>query len=190
MKISLPTRIDLCILSGIGVGLVQINDTAFTDFGGGLIVYGLSGLLFAAGVLFPYLKRDSTVFVRALNLTVASVASYWSAVWVALDSPIAGEPEWMAFTIASIVGAAIAMAAAVLMTPIRASVTFVILGLLAGVAGGPITYFTLPEADILAILGHAIWHTLICLAIYFGTPSTDAGARLVEAWKRGRTGSI
>ena len=101
--------------------------------------------------------------------------------WLALDSGVGGESEWITYVVASIAGATIVLTALVLVTPIRASWAFVALGLLAGIIGGPITYFTLPGSEVLVILGHASWHTLICLAIYFGTRSTDAGARTSEA---------
>lgn len=133
----------------------------------------LSGLLFAAGVLFPYLQRDKFAYLRALVLAVASAVSYWSAVWLALDGPIAD--KLLSFTVASIAGAAIVMSAA-LITSVRSSVAFVGFGLLAGFAGGPVTYFTLPSDGYLTVLGHVGWHTLICLTIYFGVRSRNLGA--------------
>jgi hypothetical protein len=56
------------------------------------------------------------------------------------------------------------------------SVAFAGFGLLAGFAGGPVTYFTLPSDGYLIILGHVGWHTLICFAIYFGVRSRNLGA--------------
>ena len=178
MNISLSTRIGLCILSGTSVALVQIYDQFIEDLGGTPAFYGVSGLLFAAGVLLPYLKRDNSVIAHALALVIASTVSYYSAVWLALDGPFADDSGWISFTIASVAGAAIVLTAVASMTPDRASRAFVVFGLLAGFAGGPVTYFTLPSDGYLILLGHASWHTLICLAIYFGTGSTKFGAEL------------
>jgi hypothetical protein len=169
MNISLSKRIGLCVVSGIGVGAIQIYDGDFEWPGGELIFYALSGLLFAAAVLFPYLKRNDRVYVRAIVLAIASSASYYAAVWLALEGPFSGPDGWIPFTIGSIAGAAIVLIALVWITPVRATLTFALWGLLAALIGGPVTYLTLPEDEILVLLGHSSWHTLICLAIYFAT---------------------
>ena len=137
MKVSLPVKIGLAILSGVGVGFLQFTDMDFGALGDTLVPYGLSGLLFAAGVLVPYLKREKSSYLRAAILIVASAASYKSAVWLALESGIGGESEWIAYVVASIVGAAIVLTALAVVTPIRATLVFVTLGLLAGIIGGP-----------------------------------------------------
>lgn len=168
MNLSLSAKIGLCVLSGVGVGFLQVSDTALGELGGRAVIYGLSGLLFAACVLAPYLKRDKSFYLRAVFLLVASAASYRSAVWLALDSGVGGELEWIAYIVASVAGATIVLAALVLVTPVRASLRFVVLGLFAGIIGGPITYLTLPADEMLVLLGHTSWHMLMCLAIYFG----------------------
>jgi hypothetical protein len=179
MNISLPVRISFAVLSAIVVGLV-VSYISDSDVFGSLSVYGLSGLAFAAGVLLPYLENGNKKLLRAAGLVVASAVSFRCAVWLALDAPLPGD-SWLSFTAASIVGAAIVMAAIVLIVPIRNSLAFVLLGLFAGVVGGPITSVTLPADGLLLFVGYSTWHTLICLAIYFGTPSTIAGAKF-SAW--------
>ena len=169
MNISLTNRIGLCILSGIGVGTLHIYDGFFDWPGGAWVWHVLSGLLFAAAVLFPYLKPDDRVFVRALTLVVASAASYFSAVWLAVDGVYFVDLGLISFMIASVAGAAIVLIALVWMTPVRATPAFALFGLTAALIGGPVTFATLPEGPILALLGHTAWHVLICLAIYFGT---------------------
>jgi hypothetical protein len=169
MNISLGQRIGLCVLSGSGVALFQIFEDNFDWLNEGVIFCALSGLVFAAGVLFPYLKRHDRFFVRALALVIASSASYYSAVWLALEGPFAGDNEWVSFTIASVAGAAIVLIALAWMMPVRATPRFALAGLIAGLIGGPVTFLTLPEDHVLIVLGHTTWHILICLAIYFST---------------------
>ncbi len=171
MNISLTKRIGLCVLSGTGVGANQIYVDTFFDWSGGAwIYYTLSGLLFAAAILFPYLKRDDQVLVRALALVIASTASYFSAEWLAIDGAFAGDLGLISFMIASVAGAAIVLIALVWMTPVRATSVFALCGFVAALIGGPVTYLTLPDDDsIYILLGHSTWHVLICLAIHFGT---------------------
>ena len=167
MDRSLVLRIGLCVLSGIGVGALQQNDLIF-DFATGEIWYYLAaGLVFAAGVLFPYLPGSPKIAARGLALVLASTASYYSAVWLALSGPF-GE-DVIGFTIASVVGAAIVLAALVSVTSVRPSREILIAGLIAGLIGGPITFNTLPTEGLIVWLGHTAWHLLICLTIWYGT---------------------
>lgn len=167
---TLPSkRIALCVLSGIGVGLIQDTEVTVEILGEGVLWYGISGLVFAAGVLFPCLERGDRVLLRAIALAIASGVSYYCAVWLALDAPFSNPHNWLAFTIASVAGAAIVLLALVLATRVPASRRFALFGLAAGLIGGPITYMTLPETRTLVLTGHASWHILICLAIIFGT---------------------
>lgn len=178
MKLSLLVRIGMCIMSGFGVGLVQIYLGDLDGLGGLLIFYGASGLLFAAGILFPYLNRDRAVNLSAFGLAAASAASYWCAVWLAVEIPIVDGNELLSFTVASVAGALIVMAALVVMTSIRMTGSLIAAVLFVGVVGGPMTNATLPKDGLLILLGHAGWHLLLCLAIYFGTRSYNARTRL------------
>ena len=179
MTISLPVRISFAVLSAIVVGLV-VTYVSESGVFGSLPLYALSGLAFATGVLLPYLKNGNKKLLRATGLVVASAVSFYCAVWLALEAPVPGD-DWLSFTAASLVGAAIVMVASVLIVRIRHSLAFVLLGLFAGIVGGPITLATLPTDGLLMFAGYATWHTLICIAIYFGTPSTIAGAKF-SAW--------
>ena len=167
MKLTLPLRIVLSVLSGIGVGAIGEYGFFGVEHEPGL--YLLTGLAFAAGVLFPYLDWEKHVWLRALVLVTASALSYYCAIWLAVEQ-FFGVSEVVSFTIASVVGAAIVLAAFIIVTPARISRPFILFGLTAGLIGGPITWATLLDRGvILAFAGHAIWHTLICLAIHFGT---------------------
>lgn len=181
MTLSLPIRIILAVVSGIGcfltqvwIELVSLNGIVET-----ISFYALPGLLFAAGVLFPYVSRSRFRLCRALGLIAASAASYWCAVTIAVMTMTLNGSA-MSFSLslygvitASVIGALIVMGALVLLAPIRISAMYVVLGLLASISGGLIMFNT----GIQMIAGYAAWHVLMCLAIYFGTPSTSAGER-------------
>jgi hypothetical protein len=181
----------MAVISGIGVVLVAGNVDTFGAFGS-LKMYGLSGLVFAAGVLFPYLKTSNKKLLRATGLVLASAISFRCAAWIALPNQVLPfeyesiSGNWISFTAASVAGAAIVMLATRVIVPIRSSLAFVLLGLFAGFLGGPLTSVTLPTANSAMFVGYATWHTLICLAIYFGTPSTIAGAKF-SAWLTHKT---
>lgn len=169
MNISLGKRIGLCVLSGAGVGAMQIEDWLFDWAGGGYVYYFFSGLLFATAVLFPYLRRHDRVVIRATSLAIASAVSYYCAVWLAVEEPLTGGIGWLSFTVASVGGAAIVLFALVWVTPLRATPVLAVSVLTAAVLGGPITYLTLPKDSLIVLLGHGSWHILMCLAIYYGT---------------------
>lgn len=185
MNVPLFIRIVLALAAAFGCALIRLYESSDDGILGWLYFYAGSGLLFAAGVLIPYLDFGKPWLLRAAGLVVASTASYWCAVWVALDGPTSESPTWFAFTTASLTGAAIVMIAALSTIPLRFSRMYIVFGLLASVAGGPITSVTLPSDAFPAyLLGHAAWHTLICLAIYFGTPSTAVGAEVAALFRR------
>jgi len=74
------------------------------------------------------------------------------------------------------------MLALALIAPIRASFAYVLLGVLAGAGGGLFLYYIdFFNGFARTATGYVVWHTLVCLAIYFGTPSTIAGARFSTA---------
>lgn len=166
----LVKRLLFAAVSGMGVGMLQFNENLFGFPGGTPAFYGASGVVFAAGVLFPYLQGNDRALIRALMLSVSSGLSYFVAVRIALDGPNAGDLDWIWFTIASVAGAAIVMTAFLIATPARATRRYATLGVIAGLIGGPVTVFTLPTEALLPVLsGHAAWHMLIGAAIHYGT---------------------
>ena len=170
MSIALHFRIALCALSGIGVAAIEIY--GIFGYHNNLGTYGASGLLFAAGVLFPYLKRNEHFWLRAAVLVVASALSYYCAVWLVTEVPLGA---LAAFTIGSVAGAGIVLATFAISTRARISVPFASFGLAAGLVGGPITWFTIWVVDsvFLGFAGYAIWHTLISLAIHLGLSASS-----------------
>jgi len=179
MTLSLPIRIILAVVSGIGCFLTQvwIELVSLNELVEAISFYALPGLSFAAGVLFPYVSRSRFRLCRALGLFAASAASYWCAVGIAVmtinSSAMSFSLSLYGVITASVIGALIVMGALVLLAPIRISAMYVVLGLLASISGGLIMFIT----GIEMIAGYAAWHVLMCLAIYFGTPSTSAGER-------------
>lgn len=134
----------------------------------------LPGLLFAAGVLFPYLRRDKFLWRRCLGLVVISVASFWSAAFVGASlypsyNPWGTPPPEdtiPAYLAGSLLGATIVLAGARLIIPLKHTLKLVLAGLLAAIIGG--VGFTLAErpGELFDYLPYMLWHSLMALAIH------------------------
>ena len=85
------------------------------------------GTLFGTAVLFPYLRRDRWLYLRAIGLIAISTFSYRSAIVVAVDSNILD---------ASVVGAGIVVLGAMIIAPLRLTFAHIVTGLSAGVVPG------------------------------------------------------
>jgi len=136
------------------------------DFGSGsLPSLALLGLLFAGGVLFPYLRRDRFLLLRAVGLVVISSISFKSALSFGLPIGIWGflGPATAGLITASVIGAAIALIGARLLIPLKKSVELLATGLAAAFIGG--LGFVLVEEQRLC-LAFVLWHSLMTLAIY------------------------
>ncbi len=129
------------------------------------VLYGLPGLLFAVGVLFPYLRRDKFFWYRCLGLIAISVLSYYSAMnfGIGLGGWGAFGPAPAGFMTGSVVGATIALTGARLLIPLKHSVGLVVTGLVAAIIGG--FGFVLFGDDRL-YLAFVLWHSVMTLAIY------------------------
>jgi len=171
MNKKLAGRIGMCFLSGIVVGLVNEGWGIPNDLYEPLI-YPISGFIFAAGVLSPYIRRDKWVGLRALGLVLVSTLSFYVAVRLVSEVMDADYNDWISFTIASVAGAALVIGPVVFLAPVRPSTKLFTLGLVAGLIGGPVTSLTLPEDLPLTAIGHMTWHALIGLVLYFGTAGT------------------
>lgn len=159
----LLSKIALAAASGFCTWIVWAS---VRDVGPQLLAfYGLPGLLFAAGVLFPYLRRDRFFWYRCIGLIVVSAISYYSAITLSGEVGHGGDfgPAPQGFLAASLLGATIALIGARLLIPLRRSVELVVMGLAAAVIGG--FGFVLAFRD-WPYLAFMLWHSLVALAIY------------------------
>jgi hypothetical protein len=126
----------------------------FKNSSEGLPSLTLLGLLFAGGVLFPYLRRDRFLLFRAFGLVAVSSISFRSALSFGLP---------IGTITASLIGAAIALIGARLLIPLKKSIELLVTGLAAALIGG--FGFGLVEEQRLC-LAFVLWHSLMTLAIY------------------------
>jgi hypothetical protein len=130
-----------------------------------LLTRTLMGLMFAGGVLFPYLRPDRFLFFRAFGLIVISSISFESA--TSLGLPVGDWkgywPGPAALMVASLIGAAIALIGARVLIPLKKSIELLATGLAAALIGG--FGFVLVGEQRLC-LAFVLWHSLMTLAIY------------------------
>jgi hypothetical protein len=125
----------------------------------------LIGLLFAGGVLFPYLRWEKFLLPRTLGLTAISAVSFELATTYGLQVGNSGHfgPAPEGYITASFLGAAMVLTGARFLIPLKHSLTLVVTGLAAAVMGG--LGFVLAGYERL-VLGFILWHSLMTLAIY------------------------
>lgn len=173
MQLGLSGKCMLATVSGVACWWVaffsHIGDSETILSALGFCV--LSGLLFALGVLFPYLRRGRSMMWRGAALVAVSALSYWCALIVIneLKSPW-GVPNVEDFIPASLVGALIVLLGAKLVIPLNHLGQIAISGLVAAVLGG--LAFSAPPlwgtAEDSFILAYGAWHLLMAAAIHFG----------------------
>ena len=130
-------------------------------------VCGLSGMFFAAGVLFPYLVQAPFVWLRALGLFFASAISFRSAIAVAIHFgrplPVPGiEIDARAYLLASIVGAAIVLISARVIIPLKRKLELAFTGVVAAIVGGLVFE---PTED-WPFIAFMLWHVVMAVAIH------------------------
>ena len=129
-----------------------------------LSVYGLPGMLFVAGVLFPYLTQAPFVWLRGLGLIVLGAISFWSAVQVALKLAtweIGPDFGLLSYGSASLVGAAIVLIGARIIVPLKRVLELALAGVVAAVVGGLVFE---PTED-WPFIAFMIWHSLMAASI-------------------------
>lgn len=166
-------KVALAAVSGIAAWVLTRVGVGSDSNVAPVILIGVSGLVFAAGVLFPYLRRDRRIIFRASALIIVSSLSYWVALRIVkgLDSgffpTIPGTDE---FILGSIAGTLIVLVGARYIIPLYHSLQLVLTGIVAAICGGllfaaPPLWGTKEDSFILA---YAAWHVLLALAIHFG----------------------
>jgi len=129
--------------------------------------YGLPGMFFVAGVLFPYLVQTNLARPRALGLIVVATISFWSAIKVAvhfgrpLPVPML-EIDMRAYLLASLVGAAIMLTGACILVPLKRKLELALAGTVAAMVGG----LLFEPTEAWPFLAFMLWHSLIAIAIH------------------------
>jgi transcriptional regulator with XRE-family HTH domain len=134
--------------------------------------YLVPGCLFAAAVLIPELPASRSFVRRALGLVLASALSFFTAVMIALEwAERLGVPggSWgpsiYSTLLASIVGAAIVLAATGWLIGVDRPLRLWAAGMIAAVVGGAAVYHAESSFELASF---AIWHMLLCVAIRAG----------------------
>lgn len=157
------------LLAGISGALCYaVYHFGFDGYWPELLFYSLSGALFAAGVLFPYLRRDKSAWYRGFGLVAISALSYWSAIETAgRTSGVGFTIGTKAFLAASFVGAFIALTGARFIAPLHQFKSLAALGLPAAFIGG-LAFALMEERDghLWGLLAFSAWHMLMATAIY------------------------
>ena len=175
-------RLAFAALSGIAVWLWFDWRLGFGFIGNSPLAspfdYLALGCLFAAGVLIPELPAGRTSVRRALALILASALSFFTAAAIANEVPdLLWTPGISSRTIsvifaassvgASIVGAAVVLAATYWLIGMDRPLRFWVVGMVAAVLGG----FVVGGSFLLyrfQFASFAIWHLLLCAAIQMG----------------------
>jgi hypothetical protein len=173
--INICFKITLAAISGLCCGLAYdfyiMSETELNE----LSVLGLLGILFAAGVLFPYLSPDRSAWPRGIGLIGISMLSFLCATTTfgAVSGPYVVTTA--GFVAGSVVGAAIVLTGAMIMIPSRRPVVLAVAGFPAAIVGGLLFWLL----DLWFPLPFIIWHLLMAVAIYIAefqpAPPLQAG---------------
>lgn len=133
----------------------------------------LSGTIFAAGVLSPYLKYDRSTWYRGFALIVTSALSYWAALET-FDQIVTMAIETSAFLAASLVGAFIVLIGARLIIPLNRSISLFFVGFPVAIIGGlafplalELNFHSSSISEEFSIsLAFMAWHSLMAVAIH------------------------
>ena len=173
-------------LSGFLVAHSWINFVTADSSISVVLVYGLYGSLFAASVLFPYLKREDLRSWRPVGLVIVSAASFYCAEYAA-NEWASGKwgPNLQDFVIASIIGAGIVLLASPPILALRYSLKYIALGVVAALIGGVLFGVSFDEFEYSLYLSFGSWHMLMCVALHLSNPSA-AEDRWLASVKRSR----
>ena len=140
------------------------------DYLGSIVVCSISGLLFAVGVLSPYMPREDLFGWRSLVIVLISGLSFYCAVWSAAELAFEFNPDLEAYITGSLVGAVIVLLPAPLLLRVKYSPRYAILGLIAAIAGG--WQFDLFEEAFRfsEVLAFGTWHLMMSITLHFANP--------------------
>ena len=189
ISFELPVRLLLAAASGVVAGLFLEN-----SLGSPWLDYAVSAAVFAAAVLWPYLRKGRGLAWRALALVGASALSYGTAVELgeyAEGAMPSGpwDPGVGAVLLASFVGAAVVLIAARFVVPLRVTARYWAFGAVAAVVGAAAMYAGLDGFNTLGfMLGSAAWQMCVCLALFAGRRANDGEdqlfSRAISRWGR------
>jgi len=132
------------------------------------LFYLVSGALFAAGVLFPYLKYDKTVWLRGIGLIALSALSYWSAIETTSRANSAMFTiDTKALVAGGLVGTIIVLTGARFIVPLNRFIPLAIVGFPAAIIGG-LTFASIlgKEGLFWASFVYLAWHSLMAIAVH------------------------
>ncbi len=176
MLIRFRAKLTLAALSGASIPILYIvfDYLPFTsETAGMMLFFGIPGVMFAGGVFWPYLKLDRYFWLRAALIVAVSIASYRVAYQVALEIGEAtggkwGEPGLDGFVVASIVGAAIVLLAAIPIVPLRPVRLYWVLAVLTSIASGVLFGIIYSEDPLTDMIAYAQWHAFVCVVVHYG----------------------
>lgn len=189
LSLELPMRLALALISGALCAL-HFRWRAFHEsysLGFEWFDYAITGALFGAAVLCPYLRSGPGLAMRALGLIAASALSYFSAMNVAA---FAGGFTFIALLLASVTGVAVVLVAAKILIPLRVTAAFWLLGFVASLVGGAAIYAgfeVFGDTTLSNIAGYCVWHMGACIAIYHGRHTNDAQSGLLANFAQAQT---
>jgi transcriptional regulator with XRE-family HTH domain len=186
LSLELPLRLALAAFSGVLVALHfrwSWYAVETPGFGFQWLDMGLAGALFGVTVLCPYLRFGHGLIMRALALIGSSALSYSCAI-MALSSEewFSFAPGLSSFLFASFIGVIIVLVGARVLIPLRVTVAYWVLGIVASLIGGTAMYAGFE------FVSFCVWHMMVCIAIYRGHQSNDVESGLLATFiqTRGR----
>lgn len=188
LSLELPMRLALALVSGALCAL-HFRWRAFNagwSLGFEWFDYAITGALFGAAVLCPYLRSGPGLATRALGLMGASALSYYCAMMVAT---FAGGFTLVSFLLASFTGVTIVLVAAKLLIPLRVTAAFWLLGFAASLVGGTAMYAgfeVFGDTTLSTVVSYCVWHMAACIALYHGHQRNDAQSGLLADFARTR----
>jgi hypothetical protein len=167
-----PVRMALALLSGLSVWPLMSVLTGREPLN--LL---LTGGVFGALVLVPFIESSRARLARVLGLVAGAALIHWGAVMLAifldLDLKL---PKLAVYAIPGLVGALLAALLTAGVAPLPRAYPAVTAGSLAGLAGGVVFGIT-PESDFWVWGDYIAWQVLVCLGLHFGSALMPTAGR-------------